>query len=317
MLLIVLIFGIGFYYYAIISYNKKGPLEINSIILIRNGMSLRDISNDLFRNGMIDDLRIFHYVTRFRLGSSQVLKAGEYKVEAGSSMSQIAEQMTYGKIFLHSISFPEGFTVKQIFQRLKDNPFLVGELPSELPREGCLCPNTYLFPLGTHRLEIIEQAILAQKKIVDDVWANRNTNIPIKNKEDLVILASIVEKETSRADERSHIAAVFINRLLKGIRLQSDSTIAYDVCDGNYNLLDRRINHNDVIKKTPYNSYMINGLPPTAISNPSRLSLEAVANPLQSDDLYFVSDGMGGHLFSKSLQDHNVNVKKLRKLSSE
>ncbi|AHA28224.1 periplasmic solute-binding protein [Candidatus Liberibacter americanus str. Sao Paulo] len=278
-------------------------------------MTLRDISRELFRNGMIDNSCIFQYTTRLRLGS-QVLKAGEYKIDIGSSMFQIAEKMFHGKTFLHSISFPEGFTVKQIFKRLEDNPFLTGELPSKLPREGDLYPSTYMFPLGTNRSDIIDQAILAQKKVVDDIWANRNLNIPIKNKEDLVILASIVEKETSRADERAHVASVFINRLLKDIRLQSDSTVAYGICDGNYHLLDRKINRSDLAKKTPYNSYLINGLPPTAISNPSRFSLEAVANPLNTDDLYFVSDGDGGHLFSNNLKYHNANVQKLRSKSS-
>ncbi|CAL9915227.1 Endolytic murein transglycosylase [Candidatus Liberibacter solanacearum] len=314
--LIVLIFGIGIYFYVSRIYHAKGPLQNNVIFLIRNGMSLKETSKKLFNSRIISNPYIFRYLTQMRFGS-QSIKAGAYELEIGSSMLQVAEKIMYGKYFMYSISFPEGFTVKQIFKRLRENPFLIGELPAELPREGTLCPSTYKFSLGTHRSEIIEQAILEQKKIVDDIWEIRDVNNLIKSKEDLVILASIVEKETSRSDERHHVASVFINRLSSSIRLQADSTVIYGAFEGDYELAETKLKRSDFYKKTPYNSYLVNGLPPTAISNPSRLSLEAVAKPLQTDDLYFVSDGRGGHFFSKNFKDHGVNVQKWRKISSK
>ncbi|MBL0849211.1 MAG: endolytic transglycosylase MltG [Candidatus Liberibacter ctenarytainae] len=280
-------------------------------------MSLQEISKSLFCRGMIVDHYLFRYMTALRL-RSQSLKAGEYEIESGSSMSQIAEKMMYGKTLMRSISFPEGFTVRQIFQRLKENPFLVGDLPVDaMPLEGTLCPNTYRFSLGTRRIDIVEQAILEQKKLIDEIWKNRDIDNPILNKEDFVILASIVEKETSRFDERPRIASVFINRLAKSIRLQADSTVFYGLIEEKEQLSDRKLYRSDLSKKTPYNSYLLEGLPPTAISNPSRLSLESVAHPLKTNDLYFVSDGLGGHLFSENLKDHNINVQKLRQMSSK
>nr|WP_280136111.1 endolytic transglycosylase MltG [Candidatus Liberibacter africanus] len=308
--------GIGINFYIIRPYNAKGPLKDDTFFFIRNGMSLKEISRNLFNIGAIVDPYLFRYATQCYFGS-QGLRAGEYEIDKGSSMFQIAEKIMYGKVLMHSISFPEGFTVKQIFRKLKDSPFLVGELPSELPLEGTLCPDTYKFALGTRRSEILDQAMLEQKKIVDDVWKNRDENNPIKSKEDLIILASIVEKETYHAEERAHVASVFINRLSKSIRLQSDATVIYGIVEGDYDLLDKKIIQSNFSKKTPYNSYFVNGLPPTAISNPSKLSLEAVAKPLHTEDLYFVSDGKGRHFFSKNFKDHTINVQKWRKISLE
>ncbi|ACT57005.1 aminodeoxychorismate lyase [Candidatus Liberibacter asiaticus str. psy62] len=315
-LITIFLLAIGVHIHVIRVYNATGPLQNDTIFLVRNNMSLKEISKNLFNGGVIVNPYIFRYVTQFYFGS-RGLKTGEYEIEKGSSMSQIAEKIMYGKVLMHSISFPEGFTVKQMARRLKDNPLLVGELPLELPLEGTLCPSTYNFPLGTHRSEILNQAMLKQKQVVDEVWEIRDVDHPIKSKEDLVILASIVEKETSRADERAHVASVFINRFSKSIRLQSDSTVIYGILEGDYDLTNRKISRSDFSIKTPYNSYLMNGLPPTAISNPGRLSLEAVAKPLHTEDLYFVGDGKGGHFFSTNFKDHTINVQKWRKMSLE
>ncbi|MBA5724208.1 endolytic transglycosylase MltG, partial [Candidatus Liberibacter sp.] len=210
----------GIFCYVMVIYNRKGPLQNSVIFFVRSGMSLQEISRELFYNKIIDDPNIFRYVTQFYLGN-KTLKAGEYEIQAYSSMSKIVEKMEMGKNFFHLISFPEGLTVKQIFKRLKEDPFLIGDLPSELPREGSLRPDVYKFSWGTRRTEIVEQAILAQRKLIDEIWNSREVNHPIKNKEDFVILSSIVEKETSRFEERAHVASVFINRLSRGMRLQS------------------------------------------------------------------------------------------------
>ncbi|MEG8099272.1 endolytic transglycosylase MltG [Candidatus Liberibacter brunswickensis] len=308
-------FIIGTYYvYLKRIYNAHGPLKENIVLLIPSGTSLKEFSKKLFNSGAIVEPYIFRYLTQLYFGS-QGIKAGEYEIEKGSSMLKIAEKVMYGKVLMHSISFPEGFTVKQIFKKLRNDAFLVGELPSELPLEGTLSPNTYKFPLGTSRSEILDQATTEQKKIVDYAWNIRDENHPIKSKEDFVILASIVEKETSNDDERAHVASVFINRLSKSIRLQSDATVIYGIVEGDYDLIDKKNIQSNFSKKTLYNSYLMNGLPPTAISNPSRLSLEAVAKPLHTEDFYFVSSGKGKHTFSTNFKDHNIHVQKWRKLS--
>ncbi|WP_144049239.1 endolytic transglycosylase MltG [Liberibacter crescens] len=304
------------YYCGASIYNKPGPLPVNSIFLIQNGESLQDIMDNLIRNNIISDNRVvFQYMTRLHLGSHK-LQAGEYEIKKSASMAEVIEIIRSGKRILHSVSFPEGLTVKQILKRLKEHPILEGDLPSQLPIEGSLRPDTYKFSWGTKRMEIIEQARFAQQKLVDDIWERRDRDLPIKNKKQFVILASIVEKETGRSDERAHVASVFMNRLKKGIKLQSDPTIIYGIFEGEAKPKDRPIYQSDLDKKTPYNSYVIKGLPPTAISNPGRASLEAVANPSHTDDLYFVSDGMGGHVFSKTLKEHNINVQHFRQINS-
>jgi UPF0755 protein len=164
---------------------------------------------------------------------------------------------------------------------------------------------------------MVDKLIADQKKLVDDVWSHRAPDLPIANIDDFVTLASIVEKETGRSDERSRVAAVFLNRLAKGMRLQSDPTIIYGLFGGKGKPADRPIYQSDLDKQTPYNTYMIKGLPPTPIANPGRAALEAVANPSKTDDLYFVADGNGGHVFAATLEEHNQNVARYRALQKK
>ncbi len=302
-------------YYALSTFNAPGPLETNTTFLAREGAGLNEISNALERNNIISDGRVFLYVSKTYLKGS-TLKAGEYEIKAHASMKDVMELLRSGKSILYSVSFPEGLTVKQMFDRLRDDPVLEGELPTEMPAEGTLRPDTYKFSRGTKRIDIVNQARAAQAKLVDEIWERRDPSLPLADKREFVTLASIVEKETGKADERPHVASVFLNRLKKGMRLQSDPTIVYGLFGGEGKPADRPIYQSDLTKDTPYNTYIIKGLPPGPIAGPGKAALEAVANPWRTEDLYFVADGTGGHVFAATLEEHNANVKRWRKLEA-
>lgn len=313
---VVAIAVIGFYY-AVSTYQAPGPLTTNTNFIVRGGAGLTEISSRLEASNIISDARIFRYLTATHLHDGDTLKAGEYEIKAGASMQDIMELMKSGKSILYSVTLPEGLTVRQMFNKLQADPILEGDLPSALPPEGSLRPDTYKFSRGTKRAEIIDQMAAAQQKMVDQVWDKRDPGLPITSKQDFVTLASIVEKETGLADERAHVASVFMNRLGKNMRLQSDPTVIYGLFGGEGKPSDRPIYQSDLKKETPYNTYLIRGLPPTPIANPGRDALEAVANPWKSQDLYFVADGSGGHVFAATLEEHNANVKRWRKLLAD
>ncbi|MBY3276280.1 endolytic transglycosylase MltG [Rhizobium laguerreae] len=307
---------IGFYY-ATSTYRNPGPLQTNTNFIVRNGAGLAEIASNLERNAIISDARIFRYLTATHLSAGESLKAGEYEIKARASMRDIMELLKSGKSILYSVSFPEGLTVRQMFDRMLQDTVLEGDLPAALPTEGSLRPDTYKFSRGTKRSEIIEQMAAAQQKLVDQIWDKRDSSLPLRSKEEFVTLASIVEKETGVPDERAHVASVFLNRLGKGMRLQSDPTIIYGLFGGEGKPADRPIYQSDLKRDTPYNTYVIKGLPPTPIANPGKDALEAVANPWKTQDLYFVADGTGGHVFAATLEEHNANVKRWRKLEAD
>ncbi|NTF41490.1 endolytic transglycosylase MltG [Rhizobium rhizogenes] len=313
----VVIAAVGGTYYAFSIYQSPGPLTTNTNFIVRNGAGLNEIANRLESNNIITDQRIFRWLTATYLHDGETLRTGEYEIKAGASMKDIMELLKSGKSILYSVTLPEGLTVRQIFNKLQADPVLEGDLPSALPTEGSLRPDTYKFTRGTKRTEIVEQMAAAQEKLVDQIWQKRDSGVQLANKQDFVTLASIVEKETGLADERAHVASVFLNRLGKGMRLQSDPTIIYGLFGGEGKPSDRPIYQSDLKKETPYNTYLIKGLPPTPIANPGRDALEAVANPWKTQDLYFVADGTGGHVFAATLEEHNANVKRWRKLVAE
>lgn len=317
MIVAVAVVAVAGFYYVISTYQEPGPLETNKHFVVQDGAGLQQIAQSLERNGIVSDARIFRYMTASYLHDGQTLKAGEYEIKAGSSMKDVALLLESGKSILYSISMPEGLTVQQMMQRLADDPILEGPLPNEQPPEGSLRPDTYKFSRGTSRAEILAQMRAAQEKLIDQIWEKRDPDLPIKNKQEFVTLASIVEKETGKDDERAHVASVFINRLNKGMRLQSDPTIIYGLFGGAGKPSDRPIMKSDLDKQTPFNTYQIKGLPPTPIANPGRAALEAVANPWRTKDLYFVADGTGGHAFAATLEDHNANVRRWRKIEAE
>lgn len=292
-------------------FEEPGPLVANDTVLIRPGTGVSEISNALEREGMITDARIFSLGLR-AYGNEAQLKAGEYEVRARASMHEIMELLKSGKSVQHAITIPEGMTVEQAFQRIAALPELDGDMPAALPAEGSLAADTLRFTRGTKRQEIIDKLSADQKALVQRIWDRRQPNLPVKDINEFVTLASIVEKETGKADERPRVAAVFINRLRKNMRLQSDPTIIYGIYGGKGKPADKPITRSDIDTPTVYNTYTINGLPPGPIANPGRASLEAVANPSSTKELYFVADGTGGHVFADSLDDHNSNVARFR-----
>ncbi|MDM9629214.1 endolytic transglycosylase MltG [Rhizobium sp. S152] len=305
------------FYYAVSAYQNPGPLETNSNFIVRNGAGISEIATNLERNNIITDARVFRYLTATHLDEGESLKAGEYEIKARASMNDIMELLKSGKSILYSVSFPEGLTVRQMFNRMNEDTVLEGDLPTALPAEGSLRPDTYKFSRGTKRAEIVDQMAAAQQKLVDQIWEKRDPSLGLKSKEEFITLASIVEKETGVPDERAHVASVFLNRLGKGMRLQSDPTIIYGLFGGDGKPADRPIYQSDLKKDTPFNTYIIKGLPPSPIANPGRDALEAVANPWKTQDLYFVADGTGGHVFAATLEEHNANVKRWRKIEAD
>lgn len=302
--------GVAFYF-GKRAFDGPGPLAATDTVLIKPNTGLVEIANLLERNGMISDARIFRIGVQ-AYGNHDKLKAGEYEITAGASMHEIMELLKSGRSVLYSLTIPEGLTVEQAFRRIAEHEVLTGELPSELPPEGSLATDTQRFTRGTSRQEVVAKMLADQKRLVENIWERRAPDLPIKTIEEFVTLASIVERETGRADERPRVAAVFINRLRKGMRLQSDPTIVYGLFGGKGKPADRPIYKSDLEKPTPYNTYLIDGLPPTPIANPGRAALEAVANPSKTEDLYFVADGTGGHVFAATLEEHNENVRRWR-----
>ncbi len=317
MVVLVCIAGVAGFYYMISTFQDPGPLEANAHFMVRPGTGVAEIASNLERNGIISDARVFRYVTATYLRDGSTLKAGEYEIKARASMKDIMELLESGKSILYSVVLPEGLTVRQMMLRLAEDPVLEGDLPAELPPEGSLRPDTYKFSRGSKRADIIHQMRVAQQKMIDQIWERRDPDLPIKTKEEFVVLASIVERETGKEDERAHVASVFMNRLQKGMRLQSDPTIVYGLFGGDGKPGDRPIFKSDLAKPTPYNTYQIKGLPPTPISNPGRAALEAVANPWRTNDLYFVADGSGGHVFAATLEEHNANVRRWRRIEAD
>ncbi|WP_425287383.1 endolytic transglycosylase MltG [Paramesorhizobium deserti] len=304
------------FYFGKLQFDAAGPSPAASTFLVKRGSGIVEIADGLERRGLISDARIFRYGVR-AYGHEKDMKAGEYEVAAHASMRDIMETLRSGKSIMHSLTIPEGLTVQQIFDRIAANEVLAGDMPDTLPPEGSMFADTLRFTRGTMRQEIVTKLQAEQKKLVDEVWAKRNPDLPLKNVNEFVTLASIVEKETGVASERPHVASVFVNRLRKGMRLQSDPTIIYGLFGGKGKPADRPIYRSDIDKPTPYNTYIINGLPPTPVANPGRAALEAVANPLQTDDLYFVADGTGGHVFAATLKEHNDNVRRWRSIEQQ
>jgi UPF0755 protein len=294
------------------SFEEPGPLDSARTVIVREGSSLARIAEQLQAAGIIDSDLIFNAGVRFGYRSAGSLKPGEYAFEPRVSMYEVMDTLRSGRGVVHKVSLPEGLTSKQIFDKLAADEVLVGPLPEEMPVEGSLMPDTYPFQRGTTREEIVKQMMRAQQRVIGEVWSRRDRDLPIKDQYEFVTLASIVEKETGKADERPRVAAVFMNRLKKGMRLQSDPTILYGLFGGEGRPPDRAIEKADIDKPTPYNTYLIDGLPPGPIANPGRAALEAVANPARTNDLYFVADGTGGHAFAETLEDHQENVKRWR-----
>jgi peptidoglycan lytic transglycosylase G len=305
-----------------LTFDQPGPLGHATVTVIPKGEGVSEIASRLEKDGVVADRRLFmaHYLIE-RLYSNVTegrpiqLKAGEFEIRKQASLRQVLDTLSEGKAVLYKITVPEGLTSAQIVERLRAEPNLEGEI-SEIPAEGTLLPDTYKFSRGMPRAELIDRMRSEHQRFVSAMWERRQKGLPIQTPEQAVILASIVEKETGRADERDRVAAVFVNRLKAKMRLQSDPTIVYGLVAGQ-GALGRAITRSDIDARNPYNTYQIDGLPPTPICNPGRSAIEATLNPARTSDLYFVADGTGGHTFSASLKEHNSAVQVWRKVERE
>jgi len=264
----------------------------------------------LRREGVIDEHPMVFLGGILALKARTELKSGEYLFPKHASVRDVVETMVEGKVVQHLITIPEGLTSEQIVARLLDSDVLAGNI-KDIPREGTLLPESYRFPRGTTRELVIQRMQQAQRRVLQEIWDRRTPDLPIRTPEQLVILASIIEKETSKPEERTRVASVFTNRLKQRKRLESDPTIIYGLVGGK-GTLGHPITKSEKEQATPYNTYMIDGLPPGPIGNPGRASLEAAANPARTKEIYFVADGIGGHVFSESYDQHLKNVARLR-----
>jgi UPF0755 protein len=311
-LILLTLVGGGLFVFTKQSFEAPGPLEADKVVNIPPKFGgVRDIADLLVKEGVLDHPWTF-VVSALLAKTHDDLKAGEYQFTKQSSVHDVINTLIDGKVVQHQISIPEGLTSEQVVQRLMETEFLAGTVKS-IPGEGSLLPESYRYPRGAPREQVIQRMQQAQARVVQEVWDRRSPDVPLKTPQQLVILASIVEKETGRADERTRVAAVFVNRLKQHMKLQSDPTIIYGIAGGK-GTLNRQILRSDIEQHTPYNTYAIEGLPPGPISNPGRASLEAVANPARTKELYFVADGTGGHTFSETLEQHQRAVNRLRQI---
>jgi UPF0755 protein len=315
LILFLMIAAGGTYIYGKQKIEAPGPLQEDKVVNIPTRAGVTDIADILQREGVIDNNRWAFIGSVFALRARSDLKPGEYQFQKYASLRDVISTMVDGKVVQHSVTIPEGLTSEQIVARLSENDIFSGSV-REMPREGTLLPETYKFPRGSPREQVIARMQQAQKRVLAEIWDRRNPDIPVKTPEQLVTLASIVEKETGKADERSRVASVFVNRLRQKIKLQSDPTIIYGLVGGK-GTLGRPIKRSEIQQPSPYNTYVVDGLPPGPIANPGRASLEAAANPARTRDLFFVADGTGGHAFSDSYDQHQKNVAKLRAMEKQ
>jgi UPF0755 protein len=300
--------AVGFWMY--LSFTAAGPLTANKIFQINKGLGRAEIAVALQDQGIIADARIFSAAAAANGFRGARLKAGEYEFPSGASMQEVLSTITAGRFLTYKVTIPEGWTSQMVVARLQEQPELEGDVKT-VPAEGVILPDTYVFRRGLPRQKLLDDMQAAGSKLIDDLWAKRAPDTILKTKEEMVTLASIVEKETGVPEERPQVASVFINRLKQGMRLQSDPTIIYGIVGGK-GKLDRPLTRADIDAATPYNTYQIPGLPPGPIANPGKAALEAVLNPDKTAYLYFVANGTGGHAFASTLEEHNDNVKKWR-----
>jgi UPF0755 protein len=295
-------------------FEAAGPLDRERTVVIPRGAGIRDVAELLRRERVIDIPMVF-VAGAAVTGKTSDVKAGEYLFDPGVSMSEVLDTLVDGRSIQHVVTIPEGLTSQQIVERLMESDTLTGDVVN-VPTEGTLLPETYKVTRGTTRQQVINRMQSAHKRLVQETWERRASDLPIKTVNDFVTLASIVEKETGKADERTRVAAVFINRMNRRMRLQSDPTIIYGLVGGK-GTLGRLLTRDDVERPTPYNTYTVEGLPPGPIANPGRASLEAVANPSRTKELYFVADGTGGHVFASTYDEHLKNVSRWRQYQKE
>jgi UPF0755 protein len=309
LLLLALLVGGGAAVIGKSRFEAPGPLEEEKVVNIpRAGMM--ELADLLKREGVIDEHRLVFIGGVLALKARSELKAGEYIFPKHASVRDVVETIMEGKVVQHQLTIPEGLTSEQIVARLLESDILAGNI-KDVPREGSLLPDGYHFNRGFTREQMIRRMREAQDRLVREAWERRNPDLPLKSPDQLVILASIIEKETGKPEERTRIAAVFANRLKQKMKLQTDPTVIYGLVYGK-GALGHPLTKSELAQSTPYNTYIIEGLPPGPICNPGRASIEAAANPARTKELYFAADGTGGHAFAETYDQHLKNVARLR-----
>lgn len=288
----------------------SGPLAETVTVDISRGISSQKVAEILYDKGVISQPLIFRLLMKYKQNDGQI-KAGEYLFAPQVSMLQVLDKLVRGEVVYHKITIPEGYTVGQVLYLLNMNDLLSGEFDI-FPDEGAFLPETYTFQKGESRNRLVQEAMAAMTKKLQEVWDSRDEGLPYKDIRDLLIMASIIEKETGVRSERSQVASVFVNRLRKGMLLQTDPTVIYALTEGREEL-GRPLTRKDLSVDSPYNTYKYAGLPPSPICNPGEASLYAAAHPAETDFLYFVASGNGGHNFAKTLSEHNLNVTNWKK----
>lgn len=296
---------------VLFAWTGPGPAPKDTNVVLPRGSSVAEIAAALQKARVVRSAAQFRFFAK-TTHADRTLRAGEYQFPAHASLSRVLKMMASGQIVPHWITVPEGWTSAQVVETLSDSPMLTGQV--DTPPEGSLLPQTYEVTRGEDREAVVQAMRQARNAVLDRLWAGRASGLPVKTPEEAVILASIVEKETSVPAERARVAAVYENRLVKGMRLEADPVVAYGVSKGEP--LGRSPTHQELQTITPYNSYRVAGLPPTPIANPGEASIEAVLHPARTNDLYFVADGTGGHAFSASYDEHVRNVARWRMIQA-
>lgn len=307
-------FVLGSIHWAHLQLSRPGPLAAARTVVIDKGAGVEDIAATLFAGGVIEDRFLFAAGARFT-GRGRVMRAGEYRFEPGVSIDQAIALLARGKTVRRKITVAEGLTVREVLDLVGADEGLIGELPRDVA-EGALLPETYLFSLGDSRAALIGRMSRSMTATLRSLWNGRALGLALASPQEALVLASIIERETGLASERARISAVFHNRLRRGMRLQSDPTVAYALTRGG-TPLDRPLARSDLRIDSPYNTYRVAGLPPTPIANPGRASIEAALHPARTDELYFVADGTGGHAFARSFSEHLKNVARWRRIQRE
>ena len=306
--LAVILMAVGLF--AAWSFQGPGPRAADgkfTTVNLRQGAGLPEIASKLAGAGVVRSGAVFQAAAQIT-GAARKLKAGEYEFPSGASMADVLAAVRDGKTVRHQITIAEGLTSEMVVELLAAKPDLTGVVPA--PAEGAILPETYQYARGEDRAAVLKRMIDARDELVATLWTKRQPGLPFTTPDEAVTLASIVEKETGKASERPRVAAVFINRLRQGIRLQSDPTIIYGISGGR--ALGRGIRASELAGATPYNTYKIDGLPPTPIANPGRAAIAAVLDPPKTTEIFFVADGTGGHVFASTLAEHNANVARWR-----